>query len=270
MPKLQIIRLILGVALLTMVYLDSAWWWIPAIPWFVLCTLGLLLSILIVPLIAYGVMAVEADWASDEFLSFIAVTTPTVLSMIASEIMNRKRHDRAGEQDPSQPENLRIINTLKRMTSFEPVFRFPLITTTCPHCSEVANFVLTEKVAFVVKLLGFGIGRLSEHIIMCDDCGYMEYVQKEDYRRWKSLGEDFRRLQANAITEEEFAVIVAKLNLNEIKLILGAAATWTCECGESNPPNFSQCWNCGKASGAVITESKNKPLDTGEWHPWKP
>jgi phage FluMu protein Com len=270
MPKLQMIRLILGVTLLTMVYLDSAWWWIPAIPWALLCSVGLILSILIVPAIAYGVMAVNADWVSDEFLAFIVVSTPTALSMITSETMNRKRHSQGAEQEPSQPDLLGAKKVLRRIISSGSVFRFPLIKTKCPHCSEVTNFVLTEKVAYIAKVWGLGFGRLSEHLIMCDDCGYMEFVQKEDYWKWKSLGEAFRKLETNAISEEEFAVIVDKLDLNEIKRILGEAATWTCECGESNPPNFSQCWKCGAASVKVTTESLNKPLETGEWHPWKP
>ena len=156
------------------------------------------------------------------------------------------------------------------MQNHESSFLFPLLITKCPHCLEVTKFGMTEKVAYIAKFLGIGIGRLEEYLIMCGGCGYKEFVRKKDYPKWQKLGKAFNELTKGAITQEGFAAFVAGLDLPELKAILESAATWTCSCAETNPPNFAACWKCGAPSPTEPIESKERPLETGEWHPWKP
>ena len=61
----QILRVVLGITLAIMASLESPLWWVPAIPWAVLCSLGLLLTIPIVLVIGIGAGATQADWMSE-------------------------------------------------------------------------------------------------------------------------------------------------------------------------------------------------------------
>jgi hypothetical protein len=61
----QILRVVLGVALAIVASMESIFWWVPAIPWAVLCSMGLLLTIPIVLVIGIGAGAAQADWMSD-------------------------------------------------------------------------------------------------------------------------------------------------------------------------------------------------------------
>ena len=95
----QILRVVLGVALAIMAAMESSFWWGPAIPWAVLCSMGLLLTIPVVLVIGIGAGAAQADWMSDGFIIGLVIVTPTVLAVVVSAITNRKK-----ARPPSEPE----------------------------------------------------------------------------------------------------------------------------------------------------------------------
>jgi hypothetical protein len=102
----QILRVVLGITLAIMASLESSLWWVPAIPWAVVCALGLLLIIPIVFVVGIGAGAAQADWMSDGFIIGLVIMTPTVLAVIASALMSRKKVKRAVEPEPDQAEHV--------------------------------------------------------------------------------------------------------------------------------------------------------------------
>ena len=113
------------------------------------------------------------------------------------------------------------------------------------------------------------MGRMVEYLILCGNCGYKEYVNKEDFPQWTQLGERYKELEKESISAEEFSDYISKIELPELKNLLDAGATWNCACGESNPPNFAVCWKCDSPNPSEPTEINARPVDTGEWQPWK-
>ncbi len=157
------------------------------------------------------------------------------------------------------------------MHANEPDFNslFPVMRIKCPHCNEVAVFGLGEQVAYFTKVLGVGIGRMSENLIRCGACGYKEFVRKSDFSGWRSLGDKFRELEAGDITDEDFNSYLATVEIPELQELQAASATWECKCGEENPPNFSHCWKCGAESSVEPTELRERPIDLADRHPWE-
>ena len=102
----QILRVVLGITLAIMASLESSLWWVPAIPWAVLCSLGLLLTIPIVFVIGIGAGAAQADWMSDGFIIGLVIVTPTILAMIAAAVTSRKGGKLAVEPEPNQAEQV--------------------------------------------------------------------------------------------------------------------------------------------------------------------
>ncbi|MCH7229209.1 hypothetical protein, partial [Haloferula sp. A504] len=100
----QILRVTLGIALAILASMESSFWWLPAIPWAVLCAMGLLLTIPIVFVIGIGAGAAQADWMSDGFIIGLVIVTPTVLAVIVSAIANRRKARRPAEPKQNQAE----------------------------------------------------------------------------------------------------------------------------------------------------------------------
>lgn len=75
--------------------MNWAWWWVAAVPWAILCWLGITLAIplWILAIIAIGISAggAQADWMSDGFVIGLAIVTPTILAMAAAEYLRRRR-----------------------------------------------------------------------------------------------------------------------------------------------------------------------------------
>jgi hypothetical protein len=153
-----------------------------------------------------------------------------------------------------------------------PVYKslFPLLVTKCPHCLEATKFSLIEQVAYIINILGAGIGRMEEYLIRCDGCGYKEFVRKKDYDKWKNLGDAHSMLRAGSMSQDDFMRYMVELDLPELKALFQSADTWSCPCGETNPPNFASCWKCNSPSPIEPVESLDRPVSTGEWQPWKP
>jgi len=107
----QILRVILGVALAITVSMELAFWWVPAIPWAVVCSMGLLLAVPIVLVIGIGAGAAQADWMSDGFIICLVIGMPTVLAVIASASANRKKVGQLVEQNSKQIEQVGTPNS---------------------------------------------------------------------------------------------------------------------------------------------------------------
>jgi hypothetical protein len=163
------------------------------------------------------------------------------------------------------------LDTSQDKTMVKPAdnFLFPLLDTKCPHCLETAKFGLTEQVAYLISYYGINIGRMEEYLIMCGECGYKEFVQKKDFNKWKDVGRAYIKLGSGSITQDEFMRCIVDLDLPELKTLFQLADTWSCPCGETNPPNFASCWKCDAPSPVEPIESLDRPISTGEWQPWK-
>lgn len=85
--------------------MESSMWWIAAIPWAAVCIVGIIATIPIVALIGIGAGAAQADWMSDGFIIGLLIVTPTTLSLMASELMKRKKARQAAPSDGDKPPN---------------------------------------------------------------------------------------------------------------------------------------------------------------------
>ncbi|MBG7608848.1 MAG: hypothetical protein IZT59_12590 [Verrucomicrobia bacterium] len=59
--KYQILRLITGIASVTLAALESPFWWVAVIPWVLLCILGIIATLPVVFVIGVGAGAAQAD-----------------------------------------------------------------------------------------------------------------------------------------------------------------------------------------------------------------
>ena len=155
------------------------------------------------------------------------------------------------------------------MNPYESEFLFPLVVTKCPHCSEISKFGVTEKVAYAISFFGVGIGRMAKRQLMCGSCGYRDFIQDEHNSQWRELSEKFQAHETGELGSDEFKEFLQSVNLPELEEIRIAAETWKCVCGEDNPPNFSECWQCGESSPVEVIESKVQPIILGGEHPWE-
>lgn len=162
-----------------------------------------------------------------------------------------------------------ILRSAKMLPKPAYNYLFPLFDAKCPHCLQEATFSFTEQAAYLIKIFGSGIGRMEEYLIKCGNCEYKEFVNKYHYYKWRNLGNAFNELQSGNMTNDEFKRYMDDLDLPELKVLFQSSDTWTCSCGESNPPNFAACWKCHAPSPVEPIESLDRPVSTGEWQPWK-
>ena len=90
MTRLNILRILLCIASITLATYDSPFWWVAVAPWAVLCLVGIILTIPIVFIIGMGAGAAQADWMSDEFIFTLVFITPTALSLFWHSLIKPK------------------------------------------------------------------------------------------------------------------------------------------------------------------------------------
>jgi uncharacterized membrane protein YcjF (UPF0283 family) len=90
--KIQILRVIAGIASVLIVAVDSPLWWIAIIPWAILCILGIIATLPIFLLIGIGAGAAQADWMSDGFIIVVCFVIPTFLAILIAEFLKSRKN----------------------------------------------------------------------------------------------------------------------------------------------------------------------------------
>lgn len=81
MTLLNLLRIVLCIASITLVAHESPWWWIAVAPWLTICIFGIILTVPVIIIIGMGAGAAQADWMSDEFIYTLIFVTPTTLAL---------------------------------------------------------------------------------------------------------------------------------------------------------------------------------------------
>lgn len=73
----------------TIVVLEHAetFWWIPGVPWILLCFLGMIATAPIIIIAFAGAAGAQADWMGDSLTIMLFFVTPTVASIVISELL---------------------------------------------------------------------------------------------------------------------------------------------------------------------------------------
>ena len=86
---LQLLRVLLcGISFL-LLSAESNLWWLPVLPWAVLCLHGILLTIPLALVAGLGAGAAQADWMSDEWILTLCLIIPTGFSLALSFFFRR-------------------------------------------------------------------------------------------------------------------------------------------------------------------------------------
>ena len=81
MIRLNLLRIALCAASITLAAYESPFWWVAVAPWAVLCSFGIIMTVPIIFIIGMGAGAAQADWMSDEFIVTLIFITPTMLTI---------------------------------------------------------------------------------------------------------------------------------------------------------------------------------------------
>lgn len=109
----------------------------------------------------------------------------------------------------------------------------------CPLCMEARIFRLFQADAVwpFVK---------SGHLMLrCEVCGCTRDVPESERAAALDAVALFRCLEAGELTAAGHAVRLVALGFHTLRTLDEDAASWQCGgCGEKNPGNFAECWNC--------------------------
>ncbi|MGJ8696810.1 MAG: hypothetical protein ACSHYF_10855 [Verrucomicrobiaceae bacterium] len=155
------------------------------------------------------------------------------------------------------------------MSKIATTIEFPLLSTTCPHCSKVAIFNLVSNVSPPKKVFGFALKVDSVRLVECSSCKHAQYIDDKDFPKWRHLGEEFESLSEEKISQQQFTDFISTLDLPQLDELVESAKSWSCSCGEQNPLNFPNCWSCDAPSGQEPTASDDAPIDLKDRHPWE-
>ena len=139
----------------------------------------------------------------------------------------------------------------------------PLIQTKCHSCREQVHLQFIKaasadyfKVLFIGSLLNHLISAFAgkrhtndrHNTIICPNCLVATYVDDDEVDGILEIVIKAKDLEAKRLTEDEFKTFVKQLNLRCLNSLEDLSRTWSCECGEEVPMNFTTCWKCGAES----------------------